>query len=315
MSEYPDAVQDFITIPDVHMIAGSSRAGKTTFIAMLLAAVRDGRPFLGHKTNQPSALGIITTDRYWQSNHITWFERVGYPDIRRVVTLEKITPLESFRAVRDMSFSMQLLDRCLNDLNLAPGGLLVVDLFNFFMGDNLLNYGRVRAIMGRLLMISAERQLGIIGTLHGGKIKSAEGERYARLTDRFIGSQAIPGHSASFGYVATQQETTGDSSGYHDFEWATSLRPDWRVLLKRTEDGLFQIAEPEEIILAKPLNNRQTTILEAIGCQPDGAGVNDLAALFSQWAVQTIKNTLQELRHLNLVQSNGRGKWWKVPPV
>jgi hypothetical protein len=101
--------------------------------------------------------------------------------------------------------SLDMLRRCIDELDPPAGGVITIDVANFFAGDASLSYRSGFAHGWAINKIAAERQLTTFAVMHGGKQRM--GQQYFRLTDRTIAGTGFMGTAEGFAYIATREET------------------------------------------------------------------------------------------------------------
>lgn len=235
----PDPLPHLIPQGGICILAGSPLVGKTALVATMLRAFRDNTPVFGQQPNRVPDVGIVCTDRGWEGGAGQWFERAGFPDIKRYVMADDtfFDPRRLRKKFDRVPWLMEILDR----LKLPAGALVVVDTIAAFLGGNLLDYD---GVMQGLLEIRAglrPRGLTAFCTAHSSKLKANKNDRYLRPIDQIAGSTAITGFSDAALYLASPAETHRST---YTLSWCSHSARDLTLALDRdAETGMFSLAD------------------------------------------------------------------------
>jgi hypothetical protein len=292
-------------------LAGAPHLGKTTLLAGWCAAWRDGRPICGHQTNPPPKIGVLAGDRGWQSTQ-QWFAKAGYPDIAHYSLRDcQTTPWETFR-----SHWRQIptyLATCLDQLDLPPGSLVIVDPLALWIAGNVNDYKACAIGLGQIDQIIRPRELTLIMVHHQGKQKGGAENRYIRPQDRILGSAALIGYSDTTIYMLGPEDLSTDRHpvDYWGLGWLPHNAPAETFYFDRDAQGLFiphvgsredleEPVTPPRRIEAPQLDLHQA-IVSAI---PPEEGITTADLLrYAETVLQISRATL--FRHLRDLEARG----------
>jgi hypothetical protein len=229
---FPDLIPGILTHGTVNILAGASGVGKTCLLATVLAKLTHGEPVFGIPTITPPKIGYLCADRGGATAQY-WLEKAGSP------------PVEFYSLVEDFNFVPALLrnkfklvgvlDKLIDDMNLPPGALLIVDPLTLFVG-NPNDYQGVAIACIEIRRAVLRRQLTLVGTAHASKQKADAKAKYERLQDRILGSAAQLGYGDTQMYLASPEET---KQKHYTFLWHPHTARAQEFPLGRTEDGMF----------------------------------------------------------------------------
>lgn len=162
---------------EVHIIAGPSGAGKTTWLFQQLNEWRRGLPVLNFPSS-PVPFVYVSCDRSYQSMEAT-IRRIGMDKISALSVID-----EELEGINPIIARAKELEPSLGLLILDGAATLVTD-------GRLENYGKVSGFLRRLTKYCQVNQITIILIVHSPKAK--EGERFAAPRERIMGSAAWAG--------------------------------------------------------------------------------------------------------------------------
>lgn len=222
---FPDPIPGVIPFGSMCLLAGPAKSGKTALFSGMAVRWRDGKTIFGLPTNQPTAIGILTTDHKWHLNQGLWFARAGWPDIPHVSLRDIKT---NWRGLRSSAQSDSVLNWALDGLNLPPGGLVCIDPIGAFITNRLNDYNEVLAGLGTISQFLDERQLSTLSTLHMSKQRGDPKDQLKDPYERVLGSGAQIGFSDTMFYLLRPKDIgdiywrvgwqpTGSPEGTFDF--------------------------------------------------------------------------------------------------
>jgi hypothetical protein len=248
-----DLVEDVFTPGETHLIGGASGAGKTAFEVWMCGTVMRGEPFLGQPTHCPPWWGAIIVDRGMQARKQFWeaagLRGVPYQDYSGepftipyycLTEDPKLSPDSLAEMIGQRGWNpTRFLASKVKAMNPPPGGVLTIDVANFFGSDSKHGYDKSFVSGWGINRIALDFQLTGLGLMHGSKQK--KGDAYVRLVDRMIAGSGFIGSVGTSSYLTSYQET--DDNGLQEFEWQSHYRAPARFKLKRTPEGLFEVVE------------------------------------------------------------------------
>lgn len=240
----PALVDRIYIFGEVNVIGGPTGAGKTAFEVWMQSQVLRGEPFLGRQTTRPPWWGVIATDRSMLARRLFW-KAAGMEELP-YFCLPEAPDAEANELVRtllqdDLS-SMKLLRGILDKLKPERGGVVTIDVGNLWAGDSRLSYKNGFAhgfVLGR---VAQQYGLTLLLVMHGGKQRKHDA--YLRLVDRIIASTGFLGAVGTLSYLTSREESSID--GLQEFQWQSHYHPAETFFFKRTSEGLFEMADPEQ---------------------------------------------------------------------
>jgi hypothetical protein len=192
MSEF--LIDGILPANEVHLLAGSSGSGKTTFLFQTLAAWQEGHPVLGH-ASYPVPYAYLSADRSSSSVNRT-LQRLGLEDrITRMVCREHLP------AGLTMGTALQ------EALSKYPDSkAFFIEGFQTMAGDRGNSYTPVAALLSATTAFCAKEGLTIVGVCHSPKIKADEKFQHSR--EVVLGSVAWAAYSDTV-IAMDQAEDTG----------------------------------------------------------------------------------------------------------
>jgi hypothetical protein len=235
---HDDLLPNIIPYRSVSLLSGAAGLGKTALLAGLAKAFRDGTPIFGHQPNPVAEIGIIIADRGWDRGARVWFDRAGFPEIKRYSMPDDLT--FDPRCLRKKFERTARLGEFIDKLRMPERSLLFVDPIGLFLGGNLLDYDACAVACHEIRVLLRNRGLTLVATAHSGKLKADKNERYSRLQDQILGSTALLGFSDTQMVLASPEET---GQRHYTFMWLSHLAPPETFLLERNSEGIFALAD------------------------------------------------------------------------
>lgn len=282
---------------NVHLLSGSSGAGKTTLVGWLVSKLLTEDRVFGHLVTKPPFIGYIAGDREL-SDAREKFIAAGWADPPCYGLIDDsdrsvgaaIRRLGDRRAgrreVEEVDFP--ILNRALNYLSdkhfagnkLPTDSLIIVDGMATIIGVEpagayLRNVARPLVLLNRF---AREERLTLLLIHHSGKQVADPKARYARPQDRTLGSMALQGFTSTQMFLTEPELTDDPTQGLHELSIRSHKAAVKNVRLRRDEStGLFDW-------LDRP---------EPAGLAP--AGPPRLVADFTSKGARLILDTLQQL--------------------
>jgi len=236
----------------VSVLAGTSGAGKTTFLYQLMAAWCKGELGFGF-SGPPGPYGLVAADRTIEAHKVTaatvglaWDSLV----VRSLVDDAQISIAELEHQPFPLLF--KLLDSVRNKLP-PDHARIIVDPLMVFLGVDLNKYHLVAA---RLLAINRwclANNAQVIATHHATKARSDWS--FKRPQDRIAGSGALLAFTSTQGFLAAPDEigSLAENPDQHAELILVSHHHAPLVLrLTRNDIGLFVVVAPKKIAAAGP---------------------------------------------------------------
>lgn len=298
-SSFPDPIPGIIGFGTVNILAGASGVGKTCLLSTLLTRLRDGKEIFGRPSNAPPAIGFLSVDR-GSATARHWLGLAGYPDIHFYNFVEDLQfPTAKLRNQFQL---VSVLEGLVQQLDLPPGSILVVDPVTLFMG-NANNYQACAIACIEMRRMCLRRQLTMFGTAHASKQKADAKAQYKRLQDRILGSAAQIGYGDTAMYLAAPEET---GEKFHTFLWHPHTSPAAVFPLGRDQHGLF--VDWLEGTQAK----QEGSILASITEDEEGTPFAEIL-IKSEVPKVTLWRYLQELLKEGRILKVGHGRYRKAP--
>lgn len=192
MSEF--LIDGILPSNEVHLLAGSSGSGKTTFLFQILAQWQDGIPVLGH-TSHPVPYTYLSADRSSSSVKRT-LQRLGLEDkITRMVCREDLpvglTVATALQVSKD---------------KYPDSKAFFIEGFQTLVGDRGNSYTPVASWLSAITAFCAKEGVTILGVCHSPKIKADEKFQHSR--EVVLGSVAWAAYSDTV-IAMDQAEDTG----------------------------------------------------------------------------------------------------------
>lgn len=232
----------------INLLAGSSGVGKTALLAYLARLLHVRAPLFGVQPESTPYLAYIGLDKSWEHSSSRWFALEGLP-IRHYCLADD--PAFKMRRLRAKNDRITIFHECMakvtpNGKTFPPGALVLFDPIALFLGGNLLDYDTCAvAAMELREVCEAMGLVTILGTVHGGKMKTDKQQGYVRLQDHILGSAALYGYTDTQLYLAGPEELKTKTAVLHVAPHhckATSY------FLGREADGRFVFAGAPEML-------------------------------------------------------------------
>lgn len=227
----------------INLLVGSHQSGKTPMLGRLIRDWMQGK-VLGQDV-PPSAItghGILTTNRSWQ--HGMAFSP-AFRDLPQPISTYSLIDDGTFdlKDFRTRMARVELLEKCLDRMQLSRGSLLWVDPFALFLGSNLLDFDACAVSCLEIHKVLAARNLTMIATTATAKPKAEQENTYPRLLDRIYGTASQLSFVDTCMYLATPDEL--QRAGIYTLQ----VYPQYAKMLSldfvRDGDGCFVEAPPD----------------------------------------------------------------------
>lgn len=244
-----DLVEQIFPPGQVHLIGGSPGSGKTAFVIWMASLIMRGEPFLSRPTNPPQSWHTLIIDRDSDAHRLFWLAagETSMPPYYCLTEDPEMKP-EMMAVNHDDAKSYGLLLRALDKLNIQAGGVLIVDVVNFFSGDYRQGWGNGFIAGWQLNKLARDRGITILGIMHGGKQKKFDS--YLRLIDRMIANSGFLGAVGTKAYLASEEES-GIGEGIQLFSWQSHYWPTETFRLRRTPSGLYEMVEKVSVAVGQ----------------------------------------------------------------
>lgn len=179
---------------EIHLLAGSSGSGKTTWLFQMLAEWQEGLPVLGH-TSYPVPYTYLSVDRSSTSVKRT-LQRLGLQDkINRMVCREHLPIGLTVATAIEVALK-----------SFPDSKVFFIEGFQTLAGDRGNSYTPVAALLSATTAYCAKEGLTIIGVCHSPKMKMDEKFQHSR--EVVLGSVAWAAFSDTV-ITMDQAEDTG----------------------------------------------------------------------------------------------------------
>jgi hypothetical protein len=296
----------------ISLLAGASGAGKTTLISTWATSFRDQQPIFGHTPRHIPFVGVLVTDRSWES-HSQWFTAAGWPDIPHYSFQDDpALQWDRFLVRADLPLLFALgLQNLYPPTGPPPGSVIFADTIAMFIDGNLIDYKRTAVSLGHLNRICLQRQICCIGTAHMAKQKADAKDKYQRPQDRILGSAALLGFTDTQMFILAPDDLDAD---HHLFGWVPHhAQAETFELTRDPQTGLF-------VPLPTEKNEREmhkASLLELIA--PTGTFTSDLVEISAvRWRLSraTTFRLVKELSHQGSIAPGPvRGQVHKLLPA
>lgn len=295
---FPDPIPGVIDFGTVNILAGASGVGKTCLLSTILTRIRDGGRVFGRQAAAPTAIGMVCADRGTRTAR-HWLRLAGFPDLALYALAED--PSFNTIALRNKFQLVPVLERCIDQLALPPGGLVIVDPVTLFLGNPNDYQGCAIACIELRRMVQ-RKSLTMIGTAHSSKQKADAKAQYKRLQDRILGSAAQLGYGDTQMYLASPEET---NEKFYTFLWHPHTAEAQAFPLGRDQHGLF--VDWHEGVEAR----QEGKILAVITEDEEGTGFADIV-IKSEVPRATVFRYLQDLIKDGRILKVGHGRYKRV---
>lgn len=310
-------VEGYLALGQVHMLAGSSGAGKTSFVAFMLKRILEGQPLFGHKTHRPPFIGYMAGDRTLE-DALGCFEAAGVDCSK--ISLYGLIDDESEGVDADIAligtekgrFNLfwRVLLHWFGERNAPPGSLLIVDGLVAMLGIDTSSRSLGKEIVRSFVefcKLCRRKQWTVILIHQGVKQRADSGTRYRRPQDRISGSMFLEAGTSTQMHISQPE----DQQKHHEFFWGPHRMPPETHLLRRGEHGEFvEVLEtlPEPVPLAEAYVSRTERIL---GLTPaDGTSRMELVAT-TGWPKNTLNDCVRKLLNIGLLVEDEHGRLFR----
>lgn len=307
-----DLVEGLFPAGRIHLLGGAAGAGKTTLMAWMLKKMQEGEELFGQPSRAPrGGIYYIAADQQWE-DYAKVIEKSGL----------RIEDYYSFADDLQMShkrFSapdpLPLLKFAVDQINPRPDSVVVIDIFGLFLGKDLRAYRDIMGFMWEYSRWCKDRQITIFGSVHAGKQKTGDKERYVRLFDRVMGGGPMRGACSTACYLASKEET-GIELGFQQLEITPRLAPSLMVQMVWTSTGLLV---PLEGIPGAGLDENRKILLLIPEAEP-GLRTEEICALardhhkLSRTKVYDILSYLKGMGLVRKISESERSGYVKVVP-
>jgi hypothetical protein len=323
----PKTVPGFPTLneglwPDyqVSVLAGTSGAGKTTFLYQLMAKWAQGELAFGF-SGPPGPYGLVAADRTVEAHKVT-AAAVGLDWNQLVVRSLVDDPQIKLDDLEHKPFLLlfQLLDSVRAQLPQQHMARIIVDPLMVFLGVDLNKYHLVAA---RLLAVNRwclARKALLIATHHATKARSDWS--FKRPQDRIAGSGAMLAFTSTQGFLAAPEEIAENPEHQAELTLVSHHHPALTLRLIRNAIGHFEPVTtqknfPHGVSWAKPPQVEQPPSAAALALLekiPEAvpASRREIVAGAPQSA-PTTDRALAELLDRGLIEKITHGVYRKLP--
>ena len=305
-SQFPDPIPGILPCGSIGTLAGATGVGKTALVATWIARWQRGQEICGHPTQRPTQIGIIVGDRRWAS-HQQWLTAAGCLPVAAYSLRDDPTfpwaDLRSWQAVAGA------FGRCLDRLQLAPGGLVVLDPMAIFLPGKVNDYKDMALGLGVLDQVLQPRILTCLGIFHQAKQINDASQQYKRPQDRILGSAAQLGFSDTAMYLLGPEDM---DRPYYGFGWVPHHAPAETFAFKRDNFGLFVPYDGPIDEGTDATSDRPTQILQMIPAGDEGISTTDLVLRVHELfgiSRATIYRDLKTLENRKLIE---RDEWGTI---
>lgn len=324
-SDPPQSPCRLFPLSGLSLLAGASGVGKTSLYTSWVAELLRGGEVLGApaRVGPGAQVGMVFGDRSLRNNR-HWLERYGLePEVEAGrLKLYSILDDDAFpaRRLRLAVDHPRLFERCLGELGLSPGSLVVFDPISIFLGGKLVDYSMTAAAMIPLQQIARQHQLAVLGIHHVGKQKK-DGKGHYRAQDRILGSTALLGFSDTQVWVVGPEET---GRPFYQVGYSSHSERGRGFEFQKDKLGRFVQASDKSVAAidkalratrpgGEGLSREERGVLELVGLEPTPSPqVVSLALEKLGVGRTTIFRLLEKLALMGAVVKDGHGRWRRV---
>ena len=255
-----DPIERLLPGRQVHLLSGSSGAGKTSFLAWLLRAFNEESHLFGHVVTRPPFIGYIGGDRSIEDAEKK-FRSAGctvpcYGVVDDLRTRDELVKMQrgGYDGERNYPIFQLACEYFLRGLPGSPArlpedSLIVVDAMATVFGIE--PAGRylqnVAAPLALLNQYCLRARYTLLLIHHGGKQMQDKQQRYARSQDRVLGSMGLLGFTSTQLQLTEPELTEHPRWGLHQLTVVGHAAPATVCWFRRNpETGLFAEAFPAQ---------------------------------------------------------------------
>lgn len=330
MAPPPDPIPGLIPGGDISLLAGAPGTGKTALYSEWITRIMNGRSILGHMPGKVSAIGVVFTDRQWQTSR-HWLDVAGVPlevtaeEVEAKLAKEVVEGVPHYCIKDDDSFQWSKMRVAAQHLKLLTGAvevlwgglppegsLIIIDPISPFFGARLNDYSSVAAAVGPISQWCARNKVTILGTHHTSKLKSDKKDRYVRPQDRILGSTALTGYTNTQFFVVAPEET---EKPWHLVGYATHNIPSAEFKFTKNEKGLFVPYTAKDADTMRSPGEIDKGTKRLVELLPRGGKTFQTLRLINMmraeagWSVRTTERKLKELRDQGVAVQPAKGRW------
>lgn len=200
----PSPWPNVIDLGGLNLLNGSPNAGKTAFIVAVLKRMSMGGDIFGHPIPAtPSA--FLALDRPWKNSGASlWFQRYHFETQYYSFVDDRGRTADYFAGDQPWNNYLQILA----GLNAPAGTQFVADTLERAYGD-VMSRQKVMIASTQLYRYLIDCNYAQTGIMHSGKMKGAEGERYANVHEQMAGTGALSGYSSTQMTLLAATQTKG----------------------------------------------------------------------------------------------------------
>ncbi len=290
----------------INLLVGSHQSGKTPMLGRLIRDWMTGTVFgLPVPEGAITGHGILTTNRSWQHNEQL---SPAFKDLPQ--------PLTSYSLMDDATFDLkdfrtkvarvELLEKCLDRMQLERGSLLWVDPLALFLGSNLIDFDACAVSCMEIHKVLAARNLTLIATSMTAKPKAEQENTYPRLLDRIFGTASQLSFVDTCLYLATPDELQRANI------YTLQVYPQYAAVL-----NLDFIRLPDGTFIPAPPDAEYTQLLARIPPAPLSVRTRELADALvpSIMSASTLQRSLRTLVREERILKVGHGRYSLPTPA
>ena len=292
-------IEGILPANQVHILAGASGAGKTTFLLQYLRDFLDGKPFFGHST-KPCGVAYVGADR----QEAEYTEKFSLMDIEAFpLTSIVLDPSYKPRLLSKPEPRNTLLRQMISQFrSVIPDlGLLVIDPISPLLPNKLSDYHEVADALIGLTRLCIEQDITLIGTHHATKLKPDT--QFVRPQDRILGSAALLGYSGTHLFLSSPQENKEE---LYVLTIVPHNAPPETHRLTREKNGRFVVVTDAQGVV------EHHALLRLVPNEPnwiDWATLRDKAIEALHISQATLKRRLDQLESDGYIKQPGKGKY------
>ena len=292
-------IDGILPAQQVHILAGASGAGKTTFLLQYLRDFLDGKQFFSHVA-KPCGLAYVGADRQ-EAEYTEKFALMGIEpfQLTSIVLNQRYKP----RILSKPDKRDELLRHMVSEFRacIPDFGLLVIDPLSPLLPNKLGDYHEVADALVGLTRLCIEEEITIIGTHHATKLKPDT--QFVRPQDRILGSAALLGYSGTHMFLSSPQE---NNEGLYVLTIVPHNAPPETHRLTREKNGRFAVVTDAQGVV------EHHALLRLVPYEPDWidfSTLKDKAKEALHISDATIYRRLNQLETDGYVKQPSKGKY------